>query len=209
MSDDAWDIEDSAPEHTPDHLDTEKERQSYDAAAKRPDPVARLVRDLKKRDAMELMIPPPEKGQGRQIRGTIDVHTGLFIQRLISSRRWPWKDENAFVRSAIAYMIRGAKLEHDSEYSAYFRDHWELCRRARLVQRLQDVLQVVKLLEAAVRAYLAIGKMDDAVEYLRKEMRVLQAEESEYNQAALQTLESTFKEGGPALQTVWIRAQKG
>lgn len=193
---------------TPDAIEEEERYlEAVLAGQKKLDPVARLIEQFKKRDAMTLLIPPPEKGQGRQIRGTIDVHVGLFIQRLIASKRWPWKDENSFVRSAIAYMIRCARLDQDSEYSDYFRTYWEMCRRARLIQRLEDVGVLVAHVERAVRAYLLLGKSDEAVEYLTSELKVLRAEENGFNRAAMEAIERAMQEGGPATRAVWARAR--
>jgi len=195
----------------PDHENLEAEQRNIKAleeleAKGRLNVFQRYELEKRREHALSSWVPPPEKGKGRQIRGTIDVNVGLFISRLIANKEGPWQDENSFVRAAISYFMSRIQFDEDKEYKGYFKLHWDVCRRAQLLRKLTDVAGAVKQIEGAVRAYLELQEIDEAAGYLRGEIARFTVAGSDYGRLALKKLEQTFTTGGPGMLAVWRRA---
>jgi hypothetical protein len=212
MSQDPWDAEPEQQERDPwpsheEIVEEERYRAALDAVEKKKKVgmFTQVVLDAKKKNALELWVPPPDKDHGRQIRGTIDTNTGLFISRLIASKKWPWRNESDFVRSAIKSILVHEKLEDEEGYREYFSLHWEMCRRAQLVYRLKDATSLVAHLKKAVEAHLGLNQIDEAARWLRDEVAELTVQDDEFSHAVLKRLEEVMTTGGPGLMAVWRR----
>jgi len=162
---------------------------------------------MRKKDALKFWVPPPERDKGRQIRGSIDTTSGLFISSLIQSKKWCWKNEGDFVRSAVNCLIEQVGMDKHGEYKEYFSMMWEMCAEAQLIHRLKDVASTVAHLVKAVEAHLGLGEVDEAATWLKKKMDTLTVKDDNFSQMVLKKLEETMTNGGPGLRAVWMRVK--